>query len=155
MAYGDGPYAGRAYATQAAASSAPAVSGALGGTVTGPTATLTGTAGAAPVTGTLAGALPSLTATLTGTMIGAAITGTLTGAAPALTGALAGDADTGSSPLTRSDTSDLAGGRTRAGAGEDRTLYPVAAVPPHLSVEPMRIVAHQLPTPTLRNGRPT
>jgi PKD repeat protein len=131
--------------------------GRLTGTVTGPTATLTGAYAPPPAVGTLTGALPSTTGTLAGTSVApaAAITGTLTGALPPLAGALAADVDTGASPLTRSDLSDYGAGRTRNGEGEDRTLYPVAAVPPHLRVEPMRIVAHQLPTPTLTNGRPT
>lgn len=53
------------------------------------------------------------------------------------------------------DTADLAGGRSRTGAATDYTLHPVPPVPNHLRVEPMRVVAMQLPTPTLKNGRPS
>lgn len=46
------------------------------------------------------------------------------------------------------------GGRARTGAGEDLTTYPVKPRPTHLVVDPQRIIAQQLPTPTLKNGRP-
>lgn len=55
---------------------------------------------------------------------------------------------------TSTDTSDLAGGRSRSGSGTDATVHPVQPPPPHLVVSPQRVIAMQLPTPVLKEGRP-
>jgi hypothetical protein len=57
-------------------------------------------------------------------------------------------------PATATDTSDLAGGRTRVGTAEDWTAYPVPPRPPRFSIDPVRVLAEQMPAPTLRDGRP-
>lgn len=53
------------------------------------------------------------------------------------------------------DTSDLAGSRTRLGSAEDATTYPARPLPDHLRTGARRIAAQRLPAPTLVNGRPT
>lgn len=57
-------------------------------------------------------------------------------------------------PYTASDSTDLAGSRVRSGSGEDHSLRPVTPRPAHLVADPVRVLAQQLPTPILKNGRP-
>ncbi len=64
-------------------------------------------------------------------------------------GVLTADEEPPEPPAVDRDSS-----RTRNGSGVDHSTHPVTPLPDHLRVEPHRIVAAQLPTPTLRRGVP-
>jgi hypothetical protein len=140
--------------------SLPSLTGALAGTAAPPGSAgtfngtfgaLTGTIGGTySDTGVLTGTLPTLTGALDGTVL-APDTSVLAGTLPALTGDLEGELESGTAAT---DVTDYGEARTRDGSGEDRSVYPVVPLPPHLFKEPVRIIATQLPEPILVDGRP-
>jgi hypothetical protein len=53
------------------------------------------------------------------------------------------------------DITNYGDGRRRDGSGVDYSIYPVSPLPAGLTLTPTRVIAVQLPSPTLVNGRPT
>lgn len=98
--------------------------------------------------------MPSPTVALAGAVTAAPVTGSLVSDLPGFTADFEGDADDGTSPITHTDRTDYAAGRTRNGGAEDFSTYVPVPRPAHLAAMPQRIVAQQLPTPTLVKGRP-
>lgn len=75
---------------------------------------------------------------------------------PALATALAGPAATWNEIITASaDTSNAGYGRSRGGIGTVEMVYPVAAVPPNVSLGDRYDKVATFPNPTMDNGRPT